>query len=153
MPTAPTLTPSNASLGYGAIFSTGVLASGSVTYTAVANIASISFEGFTVPEVDVTNLLSPNMTKESIPGLLTPGSISLTGQFTNDAGQAELVTLGTSRTVFPFEVTAALNGGKTYTLQGNGYVTKLSRGPFEADKSVEFKADIKVSGAFLETIA
>lgn len=145
-------TPSKAVLGYGATFSTGVTTGGTTAYTAVAEIATINFNGFTVPEVDVTHLQSPNSTNESIPGLLKPGTVDLTGNYTGDASQQTITTLGQARTVFPFQITTTLGDGSTYTLTGNGFVSKLAKGPFESDKKVDFSASIQCSGSFTETV-
>lgn len=144
---------SQAVLGYGSVFNIGTTASGSTSYSAVAEIATINFGGFTVPEVSVTHLQSPNAMEESIPGLLKPGTIELTGNFTADASQQNLTTLGQNRTIFPWQITSPLQSGKTYTLSGNGFISKLQKGPFDATKKVDFSATIQVSGVFTETIA
>jgi hypothetical protein len=145
------MSASLASLGYGATFSTGTNITTPV-YTAVAELATVSFAGFTVPEVDVTHLLSPNATNESIPGLLKPGTVDLTGNFTSSTTQATLTTLGQARTIFPWEILTVLSDGSTYTLTGKGFVSKLSKGPFDATKKIDFACTIQVSGTFTETV-
>src|SRR5215469_16811748 len=100
MPT--TQVPTKALLGYGSIFNIG---SGSPTaYAALAEIASISFADYTIPEIDVTNLQSPNATEEAIPGIIKLGNIEMTGNFTADASQMNIDTLAIARTVFPWKI-------------------------------------------------
>jgi hypothetical protein len=74
---------SKARLGYGSKFYTGDTAS-PIGYTLLSEIAIINFADYTVAEIDVTHLLSPNTSEESIPGLLKPGTIELTGNYTGD---------------------------------------------------------------------
>lgn len=141
---------SQAVLGYGSKFSVG---SGQpITYADTAEITTINFGGFTVSDVDVTHLQSPGSVMESIPGLLKPGTIELTGNFTGDASQQAITTLGQNRTVFPWKITAPMQGSKVYNLSGSGYVSKLQKGPFDANKKTDFSVTIQVTGAFTETI-
>ncbi len=142
---------SQAVLGYGSTFSVGS-GTGTITYTPTAEITTINFAGFTVSDVDVTHLQSPGSVMESIPGLLKPGTIELSGNYTGEASQQSLTTLGQARTVFPWQITSPLQDSKTYTLTGNGYVSKLQKGPFDANKKVDFSVSIQVTGAFDESI-
>lgn len=144
------MSASKASLGYGATFATGVAGS-PITYTVVAEIASINFAGFSVPEVDVTHLQSPGSMNESIPGLLKPGSIELSGNFISDTTQQALTTLGQARTIFPFKISTVLSDGSTFTITGSGFFAKIAKGPFSADKKIDFSATVQVAGAFSET--
>jgi hypothetical protein len=143
---------SQAVLGYGAKFFTGVVGVSTTTYTEVAEIASINFAGFTVAEVDVTNLASPNSMMESIPGLLKPGTVELTGNFIGDTTQQALTTLGQARTIFPWKIEATLGDAAVYTVEGNGFVSKLTKGPISADKKIDFTCGIQTTGAFTETV-
>ena len=104
------MSASIAGLGYGATFATGV-DSGTITYTTVAEIATINFAGFSVPEVDVTHLASPGSMEESIPGLLKPGTIELTGNYTGAASQQTVNTLGQGRSIFPWKIATVLGDG------------------------------------------
>src|SRR5712671_6597765 len=108
---------SKARLGYGSKFYTGDTAS-PIGYTLLSEIAIINFADYTVVEVDVTHLLSPNTSEESIPGLLKPGTIELTGNHTADASQQNIDVLA-----------APASGALVLTITGYGYITKKETGP------------------------
>jgi hypothetical protein len=143
---------SKAALGYGAKFFTGDDAS-PIAYTELAELSNINFAGFAVPEVDTTHLQSPDSMQESIPGLLKPGTIELSGNYTNDASQVTFTTLGQARTIFPYKITAPMSDGTSYTVTGRGFATKLQKGPFTANAKVDFSATVQAAGSFTETVA
>ena len=132
---------SKARLGYGSKFYTGDTAS-PIGYTLLSEIAIINFADYTVAEVDVTHLLSPNTSEESIPGLLKPGTIELTGNHTADASQQNIDVLA-----------APASGALVLTITGYGYITKKETGPFEANKKNDFKVAVRVSGAISYSVA
>jgi hypothetical protein len=83
------MSASKARLGYGSKFYIGDTAS-PVGYTVLSEIAIINFADYTVAEVDVTHLLSPNSSEESLPDLLKPGTIEISGNYTGDASQQNI---------------------------------------------------------------
>jgi hypothetical protein len=147
------MTPSLANSGYGATFSVGDTAS-PIDYTVVAEIASINKKNFTVPSIDVTHLLSPNATEEMIPGIIKPGTVEMTGNFIGDATQLQFVALAQARSVFNFKINAPMQkNSKLYTGVGTCFVTDYETGPFEANKKIDFKVTMQVTGSVVETVA
>ena len=143
---------SKARLGYGSKFYTGDSAS-PTNYTVLSEIATINFADYTVAEVDVTHLLSPNTSEESIPGLLKPGTIELTGNYTGDTSQQNIDVLAVAQTVFPWKITAPAAGALVLTITGYGYIAKKETGPFEPSKKNDFKVSVRVSGAISYSVA
>lgn len=142
---------SQAQLGYGSKFFIG--AGSPTAYTPMAEIATINFADYTVTEVDVTHLQSPNTTEEAIPGLIKPGNIELTGNYIGDATQQNVDTLAIARTVFPWKITSPASNATVLTITGSGFITKKATGPMEANAKVSFAATIRVSGAITYTVA
>lgn len=135
---------SKAAIGYGSTFSMG---SGSpITYTEMAEIASISFADYTISEIDVTTLQSPNTTEEAIPGMIKPGTIEMTGNYTGDTSQQNIDTVAIARTIFPWKIVAALRTG-TLTITAYGFIVKKEIGPLEPNKKIDFKLSVRVTGA------
>ena len=142
---------SKAQLGYGSTFSIG---SGSpATFSPISEIASISFADYTISEVDVTNLNSPNTTEEAIPGMLKPGVIEMTGNYIGDTTQTQIDTLAIARTLFPWKITAPMQGTTMLTVTGTGFITKKESGPFEPNKKIDFKLSVRCAGAITWTVA
>jgi hypothetical protein len=140
---------SKAQLGYGATFNIG---SGSpVTYSPMIEISSISFADYTIAEIDVTTLTSPNTTEEAIPGMIKLGNIEMTGNFIGDATQMNVDTLAIARTVFAWQITAPMTIG-TFSVQGHGFITKKEIGPMEPNKKVDFKVSVRATGTLTYTI-
>src|SRR5690242_14242436 len=127
------MSDSQAALGLGASLSIGDDVS-PVVYTEVAELNSIDFDGFTADQVDVTHLKSPNNMAESIPGLLKPGAINFTGNWTGAASQQQFTTYSKNRTRFQWKIDATLGDGSAYQITGLGYVSKLHKGPLDATK-------------------
>jgi hypothetical protein len=139
--------------GYTAVFFTGVAGS-PPTYTAVLEIASIVKKNFDVPAIDLTHLLSPNATEEMTPGILKPGTIEITGNFIGDATQLVFTTLAQAQTVFPWKITAPVQkGSKVYTASGLCFVTSEETGPFEANKKIDIKVTMQMTGTVTEVVA
>ena len=150
------MSDSAAALGYGVTFAVNTVLAPTV-YTAVAEIAEVNFDGFSVPEIKTTHLASPDAMEESIPGLIKPGTCVITGNYTAATSQEALSAFALARTIFGFQIVAGVDQvagatTKVYTLTGKGFVTKLVRGPFKADAKIDFSATIQVTGAFTETI-
>lgn len=145
------MSDSAASLGLNAVFSISDDVS-PLVYVDVAEIATINFSGVSVDQVDVTHLKSPNNMQESIPGLLKPGTIDLTGNFVADTSQLKLTTYLQGRTRFRYKITGQMSGSRVYTVTGLGYVAKLSEGPWDANKKVDFAATVQAAGAFVAVV-
>jgi hypothetical protein len=144
---------SKATTGYLAAFYVGDTSS-PIDYTQMAELASIKPSNFSIPSIDTTHLQSPNATEEMLPGLIKPGTIALTGNFTGDASQLNISTLAQSQTVFPWKVTSKINKGtQTYTVTGYGFIAKYETGPFESNKKIDFAADVQITGNITETVA
>jgi Lambda phage tail tube protein, TTP len=143
---------SKANTGYLATFAIGDNAS-PIDYTPMAELASIKPSNFTIPAIDTTHLQSPNATEEMIPGLIKPGAIAITGNFTGDATQLNIATLAQSQSLFPWKITSKVNKGtQLYTAMGTGFITKYETGPFEPNKKIDFAADIQITGNITETV-
>ncbi len=139
--------------GYTSVFYTGVAGS-PPTYTAVLEIASINKKNYTIPAIDLTHLLSPNATEEMTPGILKPGTIEITGNFIGDTTQLNFNTLAQAQTVFPWKITAPMQkGAKTLTSTGLCFVVDYETGPFEANKKIDFKATLQMTGTITEAVA
>ena len=143
---------SKTKLGYGSRFYTGDAAS-PTGYTVLSEIAMINFADYTVAEIDVTHLLSPNTSEESIPGLLKPGTIELSGNYIGDASQQNIDVLAVAQTIFPWKITAPASGALVLTITGYGYIVKKETGPFEPTKKNDFKVGVRVAGAITYTVA
>jgi hypothetical protein len=150
--TPPAMVPSLANSGYGTTFS--VSASSPVTFVAVAEITMITKRNFSVPSINVTNLLSPNTTEELIPGITAPGTVDLEGNFIGDTTQLQFVTLAQAETVFYFQIKAPMQrSAKTLTSTGTCFVTTYETGPFDSTKKIDFKVTLQVTGAVQEVVA
>ena len=137
---------SQANTGYLGTFAWGTSASPPV-YTQIAEIASIKLERYSVPDINVTHLLSPNTTEELTPGLLMPGTIEMTGNYIGDSTQQSVDALAIAQTVFPWQITVPVQKrAKTATLTGLGFLTKNEIGPIEPNKKLDFNLGIHVTG-------
>jgi len=141
------MSATQASLGYGSKFWLGS------PLAAVLEINSITLADYTVAEVDATHLQSPNATEEVIPGLVKTGTIELAGNYLGETTQQSLDTLGQGRTTFAWKITAPASGVTTLTANGSGFITKMEKGPFEANKKSDLKVTIKITGPITYAIA
>jgi|SRR5215469_8629690 len=148
---SPAGVPSFAQLGYGSTF---LMGTGSpIAYGAISEIASISFADYTISEIDVTNLGSPNTTEEAIPGMLKLGNIEMTGNYIGDSSQSQIDTLAVARTVFPWKITAPAKSGTMLTITGYAFITKKEIGPMEPNKKIDFKVSMRATGALTYAVA
>lgn len=124
--------------GYGTVFSVTV---GSVL-KPIANLTNIGGLDLTADEIDVTDHDSEDGFREFISGLKDGGSVSLEGNFTDDASQKDLLNLLVSGTVVPMTI-AFPDGLATWSFEGfvSGFGTE---GPL--DDKIPFTASVKVSG-------
>lgn len=148
---SPAFVASKAQLGYGSAFFIGT--GSPVTYSQISELSSITYPGFEVSVIDVTNLGSPDTTEESIPGMKKPLVMDMTGNFIGDNSQMTIDTIMSARTIFPFMVTGPASGGKTVTATAYGFFTKNEKGPLEPNKKIDFKVSIQVAGAVTWTVA
>jgi Lambda phage tail tube protein, TTP len=147
------MSATQAVIGYLSQFFVGDSAS-PTTYTAMLEIKSIKPALYTVPAVDATHLLSPNATEEKLPGLIKPGTLSITGNFIGDATQLNISTLAQARTVFGWKITAPVQSGtKVWTVTALGFISRYDHDALEASKLHDVMFDIEVSGNILETVA
>lgn len=145
------MSETNAALGYGAVLSISDNVSPRV-FVEVGELTDFDFNGFSVDQIDATHLQSPDATTESIPGLKKPGTITLTGNFTGETGQMKLNTYLGGRVRFAWKIEHTLGDGSAYLASGLGYVAKGHKGPFDAQKKVDFNFDIQATGAVVETV-
>jgi hypothetical protein len=153
MPFTPPATPASlGNDGYLGIFN--LLLGSPPAASQIAEIKSITFTPIDVPEVPLTNLTSPNATEEFAPGLIKPGKVSMTGNFTGVASQLQISTLAQGQTEFAFNAELPVQKKtKTYTFASNGYIAHYEVGPIEDNKAMEFKVDIQIQGAYTEAVA
>jgi hypothetical protein len=145
------MSASRANTGYKATIAISVASP--IDYVPFAEIASIKPSNYSISVIDVTHLQSPSATEESIPGLIKPGNVSLTGNFIGDSTQLSITPIAQAQTVFFWEITSPINKGtQTYTAQGTGFFTKYETGPFEPNKKIDFAADFQITGVFSETV-
>lgn len=143
---------SQANTGYKSTFEIGDNAS-PIGYTQIAEVKTIKPFEMTTPVVDVSHLQSPNYTQEKRPGMIQPGTVELTGNFTGDASQLTVLGLQESQAVFPFRLKAPVqNGTKTYQVVGEGFISKYTPGSMETTKVMEFTITMEVTGFVTETV-
>jgi hypothetical protein len=141
-----------ANVGYKATFSIGSLGS-PITYTQIAEVKSIKSFEMTTPVVDVSHLQSPNFTQEKRPGMIQPGTVELSGNFTGADSQMTVLGLQQTGVVFPFQVQAPVyNNTKTYQYTGTAFISKYTPGTFEATKVNEFTITMEVTGFVTEVV-
>lgn len=155
---APATVASQATTGYLSQFFLGTDGS-PITYQSIAELKSFSGKHGSVSEVNVTHLLSPDSTEELRAGLIKPGTYEISGNFIGDASQLALYTAmknaaAQNPPTQPMKATApAKNGTMTYTMTCIGYVSSVEIGPFENNKSIDFKATIQITGGLVEAVA
>ena len=127
----------------GKTIAAGTGAATPATYTAVANVRSISdLESGSASEIDVTNLAST--AKEFRLGLADNGSFSLTIDHSNaDAGQAALQARRLDGALVNMKV--ILPSGATPTASFSALVKKFSKSA-AVDGVVSASVDVRVSG-------
>jgi len=138
-------------LGQGSVFS---ISTDGTTFTTVNQLKTVSFSGTKLDTEDITNMSSPNSTREFAPTLLDSGQVSLSGVFNpHDAGQLSFaaafnaITLLTCKLVFP-----VMTGDTTaFTREFTGYVTEYTLSD-AFDKSATLSATIKISGVITDTV-
>ena len=148
---------SRAVTGNKAVFYIGSVAS-PLGYNALLEVKSISPNFISVPEVNISHLLSPNATEEFFPGMNKPGKMEVSGNFIGDTSQLSILQLAQQQIIIAWKFTAPVDQQsgvttKVYTATGIGYVAEYSSGPFEQNKAVEYKLGIQVTGSPTESVA
>ena len=95
-------TSSNAVIGYNTSFSIY----GGSTYTAVAEVTSITWPGYSRDAIDVTHMTSPSQFREFIPGLMDAGEVTIELNFIPSATDVILAAL-TAATTGQFKIQQA----------------------------------------------
>jgi len=124
--------------GFGTTFSVTI----ADVLEAIAELTSISGPEISVNEIDVTSHDSPDGYMEFLPGLKDGGSVTIEGNFENDASQLHFQTLIDNGVAVPMEI-AFPNALATWTF--DGFVTAFSTDAPHDDK-IDFTATIKVTG-------
>ena len=147
----PNTTPSAATIGYGALFSIGVVAGNATTWTDVAEVKSLKPSGISIGTVESSHLRSPNNFKEKKPGQGDNGTIEITGNYIADTSQDLIESMTAGRVIFAWRYKSVAGGtpgtapGKIRARTGFGFFTKFTPGDIEADKDVEFSATLEVT--------
>ena len=112
----------------------------------IATLTAINGIEIAVDAIDVTTHQSPDYYKETKPGLIDAGEVSLEGYFdyTDTAGQQAMLTDLNSRTSRTGIITYPAATGATWTF--TGYITNLKIGDAGIDNVIPFSATIKPTG-------
>lgn len=110
--------------------------------TAIAELTSITGVEITVDEVDVSSHDSEDAFREFTSGMKDAGSVSIEGNFINDASQTALYDLAVSGETVAMEIVFPDSLGE-WTF--DGFVTSFSTDAPMDDK-ISFSATIKVTG-------
>ena len=108
------------------------------TYVVVANLTNVTFPAQVASDVDVTSINQSTAYKQSIPGLIDGGTITMEAIYT-PTGYAALT--GLNRAAHGFQIIVP-GGPTTYTWEG--YVNKVGEMSVEADGVMKFKIEGKV---------
>lgn len=132
---------SNAFAGVGTQFKRGDGAS-SESFTAIAEIKQISFDGLTREIYDTTNLDSSNGWREKLAGFRDGGQVTLNMNFTRDSYDDFLVDFGDDDSV-NYEIVLSDSGATTFDFAG--YVVGI---PFsvQTDDVVSATVTIQTTG-------
>jgi len=145
---APSTYASKGNTGFATTFGTGS------PPTALLELKSLNFDAISMPEVDKTHLLSPNNTREFTPGMIHPGKISLSGNYIGDSTQLSIITSAQAQTTFTYTIVAPMqSNAKTATITGLGYFLSHKIGPFENDKTIDFSAEVQMTGPATVSVA
>jgi hypothetical protein len=114
-----------------------------VVFADIEECTDIQLGGVSVAVVDVTHLLS--LGKESVPGLLDPGTITLTCNYTGGAVQKSLYADVLAGQTSPYQL--ILGGSATpITISFNAYVTKYDGPTAKVDGKLDLSISLKITG-------
>jgi hypothetical protein len=146
--TPPTAYLSKANTGYEATLSVGS------PLAPLIELVSFSGQLAESQPVKKTHLLSPAYTHELFQGMINPGVFDITGNFIGDPTQTGILTDMQAQSQLNFQILASMqNGAKTLTVAGIGYFSNLELGPFENDKTIDFKAKFQTTGSSTIVVA
>jgi len=136
-----------ATIGYGSLFKRGDGADPEV-FTAIAEVTSADPPSSEADDVEVTNLDSPNRTKEYIQGMIEAGEASLEmnflpGDATQDATTG-LIADHAAGTVKNWQMEFSDAASTTVTFPG--YVKRFDPGPVTPSGALTASCVIKVTG-------
>lgn len=109
----------------------------------VAELQAINWAGHKVNLDDATNMDSPDAYEEEIAGTLSGGSYAIEGNFTNEAGQAQLQTDHTAETPRVFVIVIPLAVPQSWT--ATCYIESLEKNS-KYDEILGFKGTLRVTG-------
>lgn len=116
---------------------------GTPTYSEVEEVTDIKLSGGTVPQIDVTHLMSTS--KEYLAGLKDNGTVDVTCNFTNGTVQQAVRADFDNGTISPWQV--ALDGADTPIIVSfNAFVTKLEGPDAKVDSKLEMTFSLKLTG-------
>ncbi len=155
--------PSKAITGKGATLSMGSkvsLGTPGNTWQLIAEVSTMDFSGTSTDEDDVTNLNSPGGFKETLATLSDPGTMDVTGNYTQDASLDALRTAAypdvtTCRVEsYWWQVVVTRNDGSTDTRVFPAFIkTFKDLSPLNATAKVEFAMQLRITGAGTRTVS
>jgi len=142
---------SQATDGAGSILEVGDGASPE-TFTAIAEVTTITPGAMSTAAIETTHLLSPNAHKEKIPGLRDTGAFGIDGNWlpdndtqSNDDTPGGLVYLARTRAVRNFRIVLGNSGSPEITWPFRGFIDNFQPGPLTIGTKKAFKASIMPS--------
>ena len=130
---------SNATAGYGARF--GIEGPTTGVYTYVAEVTSITPPGWTRDTIEVTNLESPDKTKEYIASLVDAGEATITVNYLPSATDVLLAAFTAEKDKFRILLPSG-----TLALDFAGIVTGYELGDMVGDDKMSATLTIKATG-------
>lgn len=122
------------------------------SFTAIAEVTTITPGSMTTDEIPTTHLLSPNSHEEKIPGLRKTGAFGIDGNWlpdddtqSNDASPGGLVYLARTRAVRNFRIVLGNSGSPAIAWPFRGFVSMFQPGPLAIGQKKSFKASITPS--------
>jgi hypothetical protein len=125
----------NAIVGAGAVLQLSI----SSVYTTITDITAIGGIQGTVGDIEVTNLLSPNVYKEYLPGWGEGGTVSIEANYAKTQFN---IMYGVLRTPSAWKI--IFSDGSNWVF--NGYLNALATDNPEGDEPVASPFTIKITG-------
>jgi hypothetical protein len=148
--------------GNGTVLSIGTGTGTPETFTPIVQMRSWQFSGQEAKYEDLTNADSPTLiaggpvVEESIPSVLQPGTMAVSGIFVaDDPGRTALVTAYNAQTLHNFKLQLKAPAGKTTGIlyAFAAYVQGQSLPDLDYSKISTIKVTLKISGTITETPA
>lgn len=139
--------------GYGAVFKLYTAATAISSATTIANISSIGGPNQTRDSADITTLASGTITKESVPGLVDPGEMTLELNYNEtDAPVLTNTTVGINRHYpiyfaldFPDVAATAAGTSAGSSFCGQGFITALGHA-LDTGSKISQSVTLKLTG-------